>query len=124
ETVEMPVLEEAIVLARELDDGDALRELLSRAVEVAERNEELELVSSLLVERASLARSDEDYQLESTLLRKAIPCFEGADQFELELRLAACCIDHIGLVDEGQAAYEALLERQPMESRVWRPLLA
>jgi tetratricopeptide (TPR) repeat protein len=123
ETVEMPVLDEAIVLARELDDGEALRELLSRAIAVAERNDNIEAVSSLLVERASLARSDEDYEQEALLLQKAIPCFEGDDQFELELRLAACWTEHLGLIDEGQAAYEALLQREPKESRVWRSLL-
>lgn len=124
ETVEMPVLEEAISLARELDDGSALRSLLSRTVEVGELCDRLDSASALIVERASLARNDEEYELESTLLRKAIPFFEGSDRFELELRLAACTADDLGRKEEGRAAYEKLLEQAPGEGRVWKPLMA
>lgn len=124
ETVEMPVLEEAISLARELDDGGALRSLLSRTVQVGEVNDTLERVSALVVERASLARNDEEYELEARLLRKAIPFFEGSDRFELELRLAACTVSNLGHMQEGQAAYERLLNEAPGEGRVWRALMS
>ncbi len=124
ETVEMPVLEEAIGLARELDDGEALRSLLSRTVQVGEINELLDDVSALVVERAGLARNDGEFELECSLLTKAIPFFEGADRFELELRWAASTVEDRGKVEEGQAAYERLLGQKPGEGRVWKPLMA
>lgn len=124
QTVERSVLDEAIVLARSLDDGEALRELLSRTIEMAETGEELESVRALIVERADLARSDEQFMQEAALLDKAIPLYEGSDRFELELRKAACALEHLGQIDEGRVALESLLEENPTDSRVWRPLLA
>src|SRR5690606_30929351 len=83
QTVERSVLDEAIGLARTLDDGDALRELLTRTIEVAEAGDELESVRAHIVERADLARSDERFDLEVELLGKAIPLYEDSDRFEL-----------------------------------------
>lgn len=123
QTVEQGVLDEAIALARELDDNEALRELLSRAIAVATERDEAKEVSALFVERAGLARSDQEFQLEAQLLEQAIPLFEGADRFELELRLANCVTDHLGLLERGQAAFERLLKEAPEDGRVWRPLL-
>ncbi len=124
QTVEQSVLDEAIALARELDDAEALRELLSRAIAVATERDESREVRSLFVERAGLARSDEEFQLEAQLLEQAIPLFEGADRFELELRLANCVTEHLGLVEQGQESFERLLKDAPEDGRVWRPLLA
>lgn len=124
QTVEPTVLDEAIALARELDDAEALRELLSRAIELARERDEVADVGALMVERAGLARSDEEYQLEAELLGRSIPLFEAADRFELELRLASCVTEHLGDTESGRKSFERLLEDAPHESRVWRPLLS
>lgn len=123
QTVEPAVLDEAIALARQLDDADALRELLSRAIELAKERDEIAEVGALMVERAGLARSDEEFQLEAELLGRSIPLFDGSDRFELELRLATCVTEHLGDTESGRKSFEGLLEDSPHESRVWRPLL-
>lgn len=122
-TVEQTVLDEAVGLARRQDDGDALRELLSRSIELAGERDNEESVHRLIVERALLARSDGEFSLEAELLSRAIPYLAGDDRFELRLRLAACMTQDLGLDQEGQRAYEDLLREAPAESRVWRPLL-
>jgi tetratricopeptide (TPR) repeat protein len=122
--VNLNLLSEGVELARSLANEDALRELLSRSIGVGVERDELPMIRGLLVERASLARADQEFQLEASLLEKSIACFEAEERFDLELRWAECLTDDLNDVAAGRAIFERLLNAEPEDSRVWRPLLA
>ncbi len=124
QTVERSVLSEAVEHARALDDGEALRELLTRTIEVSVEAGEVEEMGGLVVERATLAQADQQWERELSLLTLASPLFDGEDRFELDLRRATCLSEHLGRVEEGTQLLEGLLEQSPEEGRVWRRLLA
>ena len=113
---------EAIALARRMDNAQALRELLSRAIELA-RGDRV-LVADIMVERAKMARDDGDFAFEADLIRSAIPCFAEEAAFELKLRLATCLADDQNDAAQALQIFEELFRSAPVDGRVWRPLLS
>ncbi len=116
------VVVEAIALARKLDDKEALRTLLSRAIELSVN--EPQAVAQLIVERAAMAREDGDFAQEAHLIRLALPLYEGEELFELRLRLATCLAEDQGTPAEGLPIFEELYAAEQSDGRVWRPLLS
>lgn len=114
-------VQEAISLARRLDNQGALRALLSRAIDLA--GSDVGAVSDLIVERANMARSDGERELEVRLLTVALPCFDGATLFDLKLRLAGCYGEDERTQPKALEILEELFASAPTDGRVWRPLL-
>lgn len=122
--IDINTLHEGIELARVLDDGVALREMMSRAIGVATERDLGASIRTLLLERAGLARMDRESQLEADLLEQAVICSDPQDRFEIELRRAECLSEDLSDIAGGQAILERLFEENSEESRIWRPLLA
>ncbi len=121
--VEAAELDAGVRLARRLQDGGALRTLLTRRIEHAESASSIEEVFDELLERAALAESDGEAELAVHLLEKAESLAEGSTATDLGLRAAALLVNPLGQTEQATARYERLLQMAPGDRRIWQPLL-
>lgn len=115
-------LHEAVELAREAGDAATEQSMLAAAVELAESSGQVgDAIWAVEALASSLEKSGEP-RAAAQLLRRSIPHAQSEDAFELRLRLAGLAqgeLDDLGLAAE---VYESLLEEEPTNVRVWRPL--
>lgn len=117
------LLRDAVALAREQRDDENLFLLLGRLVEVARREDRLGEVVWALTELAARRETEGDHRGAVDLLREASRATETGEAFEFDLRVAELSA---GPLDDPRLAaetYERLLEAEPSEPRVYRPLL-
>jgi len=118
----LEALHEAVDLANLAHDEAAVRELLLATVRLARErgrlNEATWAVSALAesYEQAGQAQAAVD------LLQESIAHTGLHDGFDLRLRLAALAVSPLGDLELAASVYEKLLEEEPTQIRVWRPL--
>src|SRR5690606_668940 len=115
-------LHDAVDLAREAGDEATEISLLSSAVKLAEETRQ---VGDEIWAGSALATSLEkggDAGAAARLLERSIPHAQSEDAFELRLRLAGLAQGELGDLALASSVYESLLEEEPTNVRVWRPL--
>ncbi|HWO11031.1 MAG TPA: hypothetical protein VNN80_16165, partial [Polyangiaceae bacterium] len=115
-------LQEAVELARAANDADTEKSLLAAAVQLAEQAGQLGDAAWAVGALATVHEKGGEPRAAVDLLRRAIPNMQGEDAFELELRLAGLAQNELGDLALAASVYERLLEDEPTNVRVWRPL--
>jgi tetratricopeptide (TPR) repeat protein len=114
-------LHEAVELAREAGDSATEQSMLASAVELAESSGHVG-DAIWAVDALALSLEKSDPRAAAALLRRSIPHAQSEDAFELRLRLAGLAQGELDDLRLAAEVYESLLEEEPTNVRVWRPL--
>jgi tetratricopeptide (TPR) repeat protein len=115
-------LQEAVELAREAGDEATEKSLLSSAVQLAEETGQEGDAIWAVAALATVLEKRGDGRAAAELLRRSIAHAQSEDAFELRLRLAGLAQGELGDLPLAASVYESLLEEEPTNVRVWRPL--
>jgi tetratricopeptide (TPR) repeat protein len=121
-TANLADMNEAVELARAAGDVETEQRLLAAAVELAENNGQLGEAAWAVGALATVYEKNGDARAAADLLARTLPSVHGEDAFELELRLAGLAQNELGDLALASSVYERLLEEEPTNVRVWRPL--
>lgn len=116
-------LKEAVEIAEELGAADRIAGLLERTVAVARRTGALDDVAWALGDLARHREEAGDVEGAASLLREAIDVVPDYDRFDLRLRWANLAAGPLGDLQAAASVYEELLQEEPTNAKVWRPLL-
>jgi tetratricopeptide (TPR) repeat protein len=115
-------LHEAVDLAKAENDEATVRVLLDATVKLAQEggrvSDAIWAISALSEMHVRAGQA----QAAVNLLEESIPHASGQDAFELRLQLAALLVHPLGDLASASKVYEHLLEEEPTNVRVWRPL--
>jgi tetratricopeptide (TPR) repeat protein len=115
-------LREAVELAREAGDAATERNLLAMAVKLGEDTGQIADAIWAVDALATVLEKSGDAHAAADLIERAVPHAQSEDAFELRLRLAGLAQTELGDLPRAAAVYESLLEEEPTNVRVWRPL--
>jgi tetratricopeptide (TPR) repeat protein len=115
-------LHEAVDLAREAADAGSEQNLLAAAVKLAEDTGQVGDAIWAIGALADMLEKNGDARAAANLLQRSVEHAQSEDGFELRLRLAGLAGGELGDLALAASAYEGLLEEEPTNVRVWRPL--
>jgi tetratricopeptide (TPR) repeat protein len=115
-------LREAVELAREARDAATEKNLLLAAVKLAEDTGQMGDAIWAVDALATVFEQSGDARAAADLLGRSVPHAQSDDAFELRLRLAGLAQGELGELELAATVYESLLEEEPTNVRVWRPL--
>ncbi|MCU0690287.1 MAG: tetratricopeptide repeat protein, partial [Polyangiaceae bacterium] len=122
--VTQDLLREGAEVAASIDDQDGLVAILQRAVDVA-RNETGDRTQALWAMRtlASLRQRQGDHRDAVRWMCEAAGVASGDDARQLTLEAARIAAESIGDMELAATTYETLLQRDPGDPAIWKPLL-
>jgi thioredoxin-like negative regulator of GroEL len=115
-------LHEAVELAREAGDAATEKSLLLSAVKLAEDTNQVGDAIWAVDALATVFEKSGDARAAAELLGRSVPHAQSDEAFELRLRLAGLAQGELGELGLAASVYESLLEEEPTNVRVWRPL--
>jgi tetratricopeptide (TPR) repeat protein len=113
---------EAVELAREAGDVADEKTLLVAAVKLAEETSQVGDAIWAVSALASVLEKNGDARAAFNLLERSVDHAQSEDAFELRLHMADLAQSKLDDLPLATAVYESLLEEEPTNVRVWRPL--
>jgi tetratricopeptide (TPR) repeat protein len=115
-------LQEAVELSREAGDEADEKSLLIAAVTLAEQTGQVGDAIWAVSALANVLEKNGDARAAFDLLAKSVDHAQSEDVFELRLHMADLAQSKLDDLPLATSVYESLLEEEPTNVRVWRPL--